>query len=74
MSNYPDENYDRNRIPRVPAAQFATIRTASFDRMQEGLARSLACYVSADDAELDRVSFLRTVISRMQDDLEHGTY
>ena len=38
------------------------------------LVRSLYPYVSVEDWTLTRTQFLATVISRIQDDLEYGTY
>lgn len=73
-SNYPDEKFDKHGIPRVAAGKFAVQRTASFSMMERGLAISLAVYVSGDDADLSREQFLRTVISRIEDDLAHGTF
>lgn len=54
-----------------PAMRAATPLRAS--RHELSLARSLAYYVSEEDGGLDRVRFLRIVISRIQDDLDAGT-
>lgn len=39
----------------------------------KALTKSLSCYCSGDDLDLDRKAFLRTVISRIEDDLQAGT-
>lgn len=74
-SGYPDETQDRYGIPRVPAAQTAVPHTRHhYTAMQLGLAKSLACYVSDEDAKLDRRSFLENVVDRIQLDLMTGDY
>jgi hypothetical protein len=37
------------------------------------LTRSLACYCMPEDATLNRVQFLKTVVSRIEDDLHYDT-
>lgn len=56
----------------LPATKTAVAQSPSPLQLQ--LARSLACYVSEDDAELDRKSFISTVIDRIQLDLYTGEY
>jgi hypothetical protein len=73
-SMYPDEHFDRHGTPRgSPAAQWPCKRTASYSGLQRGLALSLVPYVSEEDFDLTREEFLRTVASRIADDLQHGT-
>ena len=73
-STFPNEKFDRHGTPRdCPAADWTCKRTASYSGMQRALAASLVPYVSDDDVELTREQFLRTVISRIEDDLKHGS-
>jgi hypothetical protein len=45
-----------------------------YSKVQISLAKSLGCYVSKDDAELDRRSFLEFVRDRIDQDLATGEY
>ena len=74
-STFPNKRYDRHGAPRdCPAADWTARRTASYTELQRGLAASLAPYVSDDDQNLTREQFLRTVASRIADDLAHKTW
>ena len=57
---------------RLPAETLAFPRAPH--PMAARLSRSLHCYVSADDAGLSREDFLKTVMSRIEDDLNEGTF
>lgn len=72
-STYPDDSFDRHGTPRdVAAADWPCKRTASYTRLERGLAASLVPYVSGDDSVLTRVEFLRTVVARIETDLLAG--
>ena len=74
-SAYPDEKYDRHGIPRIKATETALPWTyRHLSRMMRGLAISLACYVSEDDATLRRREFLEMIRDRIELDLETGEY
>lgn len=74
-STFPNEEFDRHGTPRgVPAADWQCKRIASYSAMERGLAASLVPYVSGDDVEMTREQFLRIVMTRIADDLEHHTF
>ena len=72
---------------RYDVLSIHTVRGVTFQRAYEmasprpplnedvrKLAKSLHCYCSPDDIDLDRASFLRAVSSRIADDLASGDY
>ena len=66
-SGYPNEQFDRHGIARVPAATTSLPHTRRhYSLLCIGLAKSLACYVSDDDASLARKDFLKEVIRQDQ--------
>lgn len=56
----------------IPATQTAAPQNPTYKQLE--LARSLACYCSDDDVELDRKAFISTVIDRIQMDILHHDY
>lgn len=73
-SKYPNEKLTRHGTPRdIPAAKWTCMKTASYSGLQYGLAASLVCYVSDNDATLTREQFLGIVADRIADDLKYKT-
>lgn len=73
-SKYPDDKRTRHGTPRdVPAAKWTCMNEASYSALQYGLAASLVCYVSDDDAILTREQFIGIVADRIADDLKYKT-
>jgi len=74
-STFPDADFDRHGAPRdVPAADWPVRRTASYTRMQRGLAASLVPYTSTEDHADDRRTFLENVVARIHHDLLTGEF
>jgi len=74
-STFPNERFDRHGTPRnCPATEWPAKRLVSYSALARGLAASLVPYVSEDDVDLTREQFIRTVASRISDDLEHKTF
>ena len=66
----PDERADHDRdLRKHEPAKRGLVRVVAQDA-KRGLALSLASYVSDDDVELDRKTFLRSVCDRITDDLK----